>query len=1404
MKISLGKQKWEDSRILSENKHHRISLYRDNKGQQYIAKQYHTRDISEARREFLYMQTIKGDSIAKALELEDGESPTLWMEYVEGKTFTKACFVDDRDFEIQMTHLFATLAGIHGYGICLNDIMPSNIIANGRNLTFIDFGLATVNLFNDGFFRGAPAFSAPEKILRQTNHFASDLFSMGMLWFYYKNNQTVYEIIGEQEYQKAVRDKETWDHRISLLETDEFVRTLLAYTPKDRPDACDATRYLAQKYLIKLDSLTRLRMENYLFKCQLQAVERLWKKKTIQCTYADEPMKIENILSLWIESDNQKMVILDESIFLLQPDEFFKPFPIGYRQNNTYQDKLVEWLNEQDIQVVLRRYQHMKTSAFFNILMEKTNALQIWISNESELKNITIQEMQEVIHDLPMKEPTKQKLKQGMQINKPFYARLALLSLLSDKPVSNKENPLVDFIDWIQLSIPISFAEHVWQDWCHLVRDGLLQNRLILDGNMIKPEFKSIKPKTIHPELIKQIIDKAKQGKYYNISGAANYLIGEMTIALESWTQYVEVLVTNQYFSSAYEFIQSLRGRFKKDKFSFELLKKEAFLARICGNFEESLRLYQTLLNQVDGLVKAVLSVDQAIVLQALNRNDEAIASYRSAIELFRLHQDWKSLFRAMNNLGVVYFGLHRYADAELLFNEVLTEARSLNNIQFETISYLNLADIQLKRGEWNRSIYFAEKAVLIASNNTKWNLYTNGSIILARAQFSRGEYEKAIDILNELRQDQKTKENLLQYQEVISWLISFIQVVEPKNTTEIIQALEIPTSSYHEILLRELFFVYFHQRKYLTAMHYLEQLPDIKIMRAFFDSDINTIIEYLKEYKAHSEIDTYLYYVSHIVNIWGSNINNTIEDFMKEAIELYNYQPIQYLLAKREQNIAGSVYWEKISVSYQQCKEINQTIQLTLNYVRALVSFQHYIYFDYRNTVFTPIVAQDMKGNNIPHEEMLVSQHLLEQLQGVQGLQYRSIIEESKTIDMYSSTLGLGVSTVISYDFTINEQKFGLFYCDSQQELSIEEDIIHTLRVVFSLAQSTLERLYVEEKAQESSEITVLREVTASSNQMIGNSKVMQDVYNRINMVAAYDVNVLIIGPTGSGKELVARAIHNQFIEKNHSLQKQPFIPVNCAAIPEQLLESELFGYRKGAFTGAVADKRGKILAADNGTIFLDEIGELPLLLQAKLLRVIQEKVVTPLGSEQDYPVNVRIIAATNQNLEEMIETSTFRADLYYRLKVVTIQIPGLSERREDIPLLVMFFLQRFNNKFKKAIQGIHPKAISYLQQKEWKGNVRELENEMERAVLLCLRDYLSIEDFTSEPEANVNSIFRNLPVSWQEFKDYKQRVEDELEKRYIRQLLEQADENITQASKLGNLERMQIYRLLRKLETQ
>ncbi len=241
----------------------------------------------------------------------------------------------------------------------------------------------------------------------------------------------------------------------------------------------------------------------------------------------------------------------------------------------------------------------------------------------------------------------------------------------------------------------------------------------------------------------------------------------------------------------------------------------------------------------------------------------------------------------------------------------------------------------------------------------------------------------------------------------------------------------------------------------------------------------------------------------------------------------------------------------------------------------------------------------------------------------------------------------------------------------------------------------------------------------------IIGKSPEMKKVFDIIQRVAGTDSTVLVSGSSGTGKELVARAIH--FSSRRNA---KPFIAVNCGAIPETLIESELFGHKKGSFTGSIADKIGYFKAADGGTLFLDEISEMPIQLQVKLLRALEQREITPVGASTPIDIDVRIIASTNRQLSNEVAAGKFRQDLYYRLNVVEIHLPSLAERKEDIPLLIEHFVEKHRKEMRKDITGIKKEVIQILMQHEWNGEIRELENIIERAVIFCKDGLISLED--------------------------------------------------------------------------
>ncbi|HEB1227986.1 TPA: sigma-54-dependent response regulator transcription factor ZraR [Escherichia albertii] len=308
---------------------------------------------------------------------------------------------------------------------------------------------------------------------------------------------------------------------------------------------------------------------------------------------------------------------------------------------------------------------------------------------------------------------------------------------------------------------------------------------------------------------------------------------------------------------------------------------------------------------------------------------------------------------------------------------------------------------------------------------------------------------------------------------------------------------------------------------------------------------------------------------------------------------------------------------------------------------------------------------------------------------------------------------------------------------------------------------------------------------VSASQFGMVGKSAVMQHLLSEIALVAPSEATVLIHGDSGTGKELVARAIH-----ASSARREKPLVALNCAALNESLLESELFGHEKGAFTGADKRREGRFVEADGGTLFLDEIGDISPMMQVRLLRAIQEREVQRVGSNQTIPVDVRLIAATHRDLAEEVNAGRFRQDLYYRLNVVAIEVPSLRQRREDIPLLADHFLQRFAERNRKAVKGFAPQAMDLLIHYDWPGNIRELENAVERAVVLLTGEYIS--------ERELPLAIAGTPIPMAQSQDIQPLVE--VEKEVILAALEKTGGNKTEAARqLGITRKTLLAKLLR-----
>ncbi|UCF83714.1 MAG: sigma-54-dependent Fis family transcriptional regulator [Desulfobacteraceae bacterium] len=346
-------------------------------------------------------------------------------------------------------------------------------------------------------------------------------------------------------------------------------------------------------------------------------------------------------------------------------------------------------------------------------------------------------------------------------------------------------------------------------------------------------------------------------------------------------------------------------------------------------------------------------------------------------------------------------------------------------------------------------------------------------------------------------------------------------------------------------------------------------------------------------------------------------------------------------------------------------------------------------------------------------------------------------------------------------------------------------ERILLTIDKVMKWQEMVRENLDLRKALAEKSDLSPL----------IGATPVMKEIFERIRQVAPTTATVLITGASGTGKELVARAIHQNSLRASKKI-----ITVNCTAIPEQVIESELFGHVKGAFTGAWKDKKGLVEEAHEGTLFLDEIGDLRPRMQTKLLRLLQEGEYRPVGSVETKKADLRFIAATNHNLKEDIREKRFREDLYYRLSVINFEIPPLKERKQDIPLLTYHFLIKYGQIHQKDVRDVSPSAMEMLISQSFSGNVRELENIIERGVIFCRKNALEVRDLHLDNQQNSSYVDLAQEVSRLSFKEAKEQMIKRFHRDYIRSLLEENGGNISRAAKAAGIQRQYVHRLMKE----
>jgi Nif-specific regulatory protein len=400
--------------------------------------------------------------------------------------------------------------------------------------------------------------------------------------------------------------------------------------------------------------------------------------------------------------------------------------------------------------------------------------------------------------------------------------------------------------------------------------------------------------------------------------------------------------------------------------------------------------------------------------------------------------------------------------------------------------------------------------------------------------------------------------------------------------------------------------------------------------------------------------------------------------------------------------------------------------------------------------------------------------------------------VMQDATFSSASSLATHHIQALLAVPLVVEEKTLGVIYLDTPDHSAhFDEHHLQLMRAIAAMAAVALENIRRVNRLE--NENRRLQAEIAIEHDMVGKSPRMREVYKFIAKAAPTNSTVLICGESGTGKELAARAIHQNSPRANH-----PFVAINCAALTETLLESELFGHEKGAFTGAVATKKGKLEAAQGGSVFLDEIGEMALQLQAKLLRVLQQHEFERVGGTRTIKADIRLIAATNRNLEQAIKDGSFREDLYYRLNVIRLNMPPLRERRDDILPLAMYFAEKYGRECNRQIKGISPQAQACLLKYEWPGNVREFENAIERAVVLGSTDVLQVEDL---PEAVIETAPASGSPSGGVALNFYDAVK-EAKKQLILDAFDQAQGSYTEAARLLGMHPNHLHRLIRNLD--
>ncbi len=1379
------KNEYKKLKQIGEGAFSTVWLAADSSGKDVVLKEYHSNSGKEARREYLFLQALSSDYIVKALEFQS-EPPMLVQEYVKGTTWQPTLLKTRKQKDLFLARLAATLSQLHSAGICYNDLKPDNIILREGEPVLIDLGLAVPNRFADDIFRGTPAYAAPEKINYHINSLAADVFAFGLI-----ATQTLYNILPADtmefaEYKKLLRAPTEWQKYLQANVTDKMLQSSLSLAPDQRPALAQLSVYFAGKAGISLSETKSDIIKQYVFQCQQAAVQKLLLEKKIICAENDEPEKIIEQVILWLEAAGNETLLLKESDLIWQPQSFYQQM----KKQVASESELLELLKTCKSRLLIFRDLPRAHTKLFDQLSQLPEVLLITKSSRSSLGNATYSELQNLSKNFDLK---------IISLPSDFAAKPALtrLQLLKENGVVLKGNApqkIIDLMSAIQHPLPVLLLENIWpQASNHL--PALVSHpaiRLKNDGLYFVGDATGKLPSN---SLLEKVTKYSEDLGFFSIAAKAALLLKQDSRALSLIEEYLNSLISQEFYTSAYEVLQLFSAEVS---LSLSLQKRQAFLLRKNGYLQEALEKYEELKAEADSLEFATIASDRAVILQELNRLEEALKIHQQVLPVFQKLENKKSVLRTLNNIGVIQVQSNNFIQAEQTFLQMLEMAEKAADKQFITMAHLNLADVYLRRGEWKKSLYQAQTAAELGRKFNRKTIEIWAQIYGIQARWALGSVVNLDQVILQILTDEKLQEQAQLLENFAVNLLPVMLNLQPQKSESLFSILNSSQTASEE-KNQALFWYFIYKNNFFNAFEVMQKVEERTakhLAKAYLAGNSTLLASLFRELGLRNDCFGYLKTALLVCQNQHFRTAENLRTEISSFSSLHPFHPLTTIKEKIEnepQMQHLEVLWEIVSLIHSN-ESFDTTMHSILAGIIRIVGLERAVYYTFVNGEMKPKLGLNRDFNPLDLADIRISKTILQETIKLGHIRFFESLQEETPFDIHSSIFGLGLRTAVCYPIIVNNEIRGVIYADATAAKEFSEQEQNLLEALFVQSRAALEKTEkIETLLKERQQI--LASAESSYPEIIGNSQPMQKIFTLMKTVGSHNVNILITGPTGSGKELIAKALHREYNAT------APFIAVNCAAIPENLLESELFGYSKGAFTGAVKDTIGKIEAANGGTLFLDEIGDMPAALQAKLLRVLQDRLITPLGTTKDIPVSFRIITATNKNLKELVKQNVFREDLYFRLNVVEINLPSLAERKDDILPLAEFFMQKFNEKFGKHLKQINSQSARTLLQKAWRGNVRELENTMEKAVLLSPGEELDTQALDLQTDELSLASHEQLPVEWEKYRTYRKRIIHQLDKRYTDQLLEKTNGNINQASTLGKIPRPQIYRILKDL---